>query len=103
MNEIIGTGDTSRNSLPEISRGLIRRMDMERARIESGPDGARVEGDRASLSGSEYEPGPGPVIVFDVETRRSAKDVGGWHRAGEMGVSVCVCWDGSGYRSLGQD
>lgn len=103
VNEIIGTGDTSRNSLPEVSRGLIRRIDMEQARIESGPDGARVEGDRASLSGSEYEPGPGPVIVFDVETRRSAKDVGGWNRAGEMGISVCVCWDGSGYRSFGQD
>ena len=28
--------------------------------------------------------------VFDLETRRSAAEVGGWHRAGRMGVS-CAC------------
>lgn len=103
VNEIIGTGDTSQNRLSVPSREFIRRMEMEQARIEAGPDGARVERDGASLNGNAYAPGDGPVVVFDVETRRSAKDVGGWNRASEMGVSVCVCWDGSEYRSFGQD
>ncbi|MHB8810540.1 MAG: DEAD/DEAH box helicase [Desulfobulbaceae bacterium] len=32
--------------------------------------------------------------VFDVETRRSAQEVGGWHRAARMGISVAVLYDG---------
>ncbi len=32
-------------------------------------------------------------MVFDVETRRSAAEVGGWHKACDMGVSVCVLYD----------
>jgi DEAD/DEAH box helicase domain-containing protein len=32
--------------------------------------------------------------VFDVETRRSAQDVGGWHKADRMGISVAVLYDG---------
>jgi DEAD/DEAH box helicase domain-containing protein len=31
--------------------------------------------------------------VFDVETRRSAAEVGGWHRADRMGISVLVLYD----------
>ncbi len=45
----------------------------------------------------------GPVMVFDVETRRSASEVGGWHRADRMGVSVAVVWTGQAYRSFEQD
>jgi DEAD/DEAH box helicase domain-containing protein len=37
-------------------------------------------------AGQEY-------VVLDVETRRSAAEVGGWHRAGGMGVSVAVVYD----------
>lgn len=33
--------------------------------------------------------------VFDLETRRSAHEVGGWHRADRMGISVAVLYDGS--------
>ncbi len=32
-------------------------------------------------------------VVFDVETRRSAAEVGGWHKAKDMGVSVTVAYD----------
>lgn len=32
-------------------------------------------------------------VVLDVETRRSASEVGGWHRAEQMGVSVAVLFD----------
>lgn len=33
------------------------------------------------------------IMVLDVETRRSAAEVGGWHRADQMGVSVAVLYD----------
>jgi len=32
--------------------------------------------------------------VFDVETQRSAAEVGGWHHADKMGISVAVVYDG---------
>lgn len=35
----------------------------------------------------------GRYMVLDVETRRAAADVGGWHRADRMGVSVAVLYD----------
>lgn len=39
-------------------------------------------------------PDPGPrVVVFDLETRRSAAEVGGWGQAHRMGISLAVCWD----------
>jgi len=31
--------------------------------------------------------------VLDIETRRSAKDVGGWHRSDKMGISCSVLFD----------
>ncbi len=34
-----------------------------------------------------------PFVVFDLETRRSAAEVGGWHRADRMGISVGVLYD----------
>jgi DEAD/DEAH box helicase domain-containing protein len=37
---------------------------------------------------------PGGYGVFDVETRLSAEEVGGWHRADRMGVSIAVFYDG---------
>jgi len=36
---------------------------------------------------------PACYAVFDVETRRSAAEVGGWHRADRMGISVAVLYD----------
>ena len=38
-------------------------------------------------------PPPEHFVVFDVETRRSAAEVGGWHKAGDMGVSMAVAYD----------
>lgn len=36
---------------------------------------------------------PERYLVFDVETRYSAQEVGGWKNAAKMGVSVVVCYD----------
>ncbi|MBQ9452378.1 MAG: DEAD/DEAH box helicase [Desulfovibrio sp.] len=47
------------------------------------------------IEDSSYTPVPPPshYVVFDVETRRSAAEVGGWHRADKMGVSIAVVYD----------
>jgi DEAD/DEAH box helicase domain-containing protein len=36
---------------------------------------------------------PRHYVVFDLETQRSAAEVGGWHRADQMGISVGVVYD----------
>jgi DEAD/DEAH box helicase domain-containing protein len=36
---------------------------------------------------------PASYGVFDVETKRSAAEVGGWHRADRMGISVAILYD----------
>ena len=43
--------------------------------------------------------------VLDVETRYSAKEVGGWHKTAQMGVSVVVVYDSrtEAYTAYGQD
>ena len=38
-------------------------------------------------------PDRGPrIVVFDLETQRSAADVGGWNKAYLMGMSLGVVW-----------
>jgi DEAD/DEAH box helicase domain-containing protein len=41
----------------------------------------------------EVKAGPRRFGVLDIETRRSAEEVGGWNRANRMGVSVAVLYD----------
>jgi len=36
---------------------------------------------------------PARFGVFDVETRRSAAEVGGWHKAEKMGISIAILYD----------
>jgi DEAD/DEAH box helicase domain-containing protein len=38
-------------------------------------------------------PRPARFGVFDVETRRSAAEVGGWHKAEKMGISIAILYD----------
>lgn len=50
--------------------------------------------DEAADASARAAPSPPPrVVVFDLETQRSAEDVGGWHNAHLMRVSVAVAWD----------
>jgi len=62
-------------------------------------------GGAPSPSGSIARAGhpDGPIMVFDVETRRSAAEAGGWNRADRMGVSIAVVWTGTEYRSFRQE
>ena len=42
----------------------------------------------------EAVPDKGPrIVVFDLETQRSAAEVGGWNKAFLMGISLAVIWD----------
>jgi len=62
---------------------------------EAGVNGREVVA--AAVQSAEMRQGarlPARFGVFDVETRRSAEEVGGWHRAERMGVSVAVVYDG---------
>ncbi|GBC61013.1 DEAD/DEAH box helicase [Desulfonema ishimotonii] len=45
-------------------------------------------------------PEPGRFGVLDIETRRSAQEVGGWHRADRMGISCVVLYDSAEDRFL---
>jgi DEAD/DEAH box helicase domain-containing protein len=38
------------------------------------------------------------LVYFDVETQRSAEEVGGWHNAHLMRVALAVTWDSAGER-----
>ena len=41
----------------------------------------------------DMTPEQGPhIVVFDLETQRSAAEVGGWNKAHLMGMSVGVVW-----------
>jgi DEAD/DEAH box helicase domain-containing protein len=44
------------------------------------------------------EPCDARVVFFDLETQKSAEDVGGWHNAHLMRVALAVTWDSSGAR-----
>ncbi len=55
-----------------------------------GTEKFRVSGPERKL---EKKAPPDSYCVFDVETKRSAAEVGGWHRADRMGISVAVLYD----------
>ncbi|GFK92978.1 putative ATP-dependent RNA helicase YfmL [Fundidesulfovibrio magnetotacticus] len=82
--------------------GVIPRRDTQPGGA-SGPGSGR-DAPRAAppFAGSAQVPGaprvepprdPGRVMVFDVETQLSAAEVGGWHKARDMRLSVGVVWD----------
>jgi DEAD/DEAH box helicase domain-containing protein len=52
--------------------------------------GFRQAGPERKIAAAEP---PSRYAVFDLETRRSAEEVGGWHRADRMGLSVAVLYD----------
>ncbi len=70
-----------------ILKGLLRRTNGKAAKQE-----------RIEIVTTPEQKGVGNSLpehygVFDLETRRSAQEVGGWHRAERMGISVAVIYD----------
>jgi DEAD/DEAH box helicase domain-containing protein len=51
---------------------------------------AERRAERAGSLASAPAAGGGGTVLFDVETLRSAAEVGGWHRAYRMGIAVAV-------------
>lgn len=81
-----------KNGLP----GLLTLPGMEK----------NEKGETSSPGGSGAKTsGAGSFAVLDVETRYSAKEVGGWHNSSKMGVSVVVVYDSRTdvYSSYAQD
>ncbi len=70
-----------------------RRRDDEEAQGEKAPPGRKTRFAELSSPAATLarvgEPGHNTVL-FDVETLRSADDVGGWNKAHRMGVAVAV-------------
>jgi len=80
------------------SRGMLRKRlrNSQRSRATIQKEDKRMNRD------SELPTGTGPFAtqvhygVFDIETQRSAQEVGGWHRADLMRVSCVVLYDSIG-------
>ena len=52
--------------------------------------------ERAPAPGTRSQPGlAGRLLFFDLETRRSAEEVGGWGRIDQMGLALAVVYDES--------
>ncbi len=90
------------------TRACEVRMDVAgTAPAPASPSFARAPQPLNSDVGDTQAPQAPPAhyLVFDVETRYSAAEVGGWHRADLMGVSVVVAYDSSDdqWLTYGQD
>lgn len=101
---IRGESDARCGAVPEHS------FDAPAPCASDSPVGTKELMDKAELAesagadaGRRVRPVCGPVMVFDVETRRSAAEVGGWNHADRMGVSVAVVWDGGDFRAFRQE
>jgi DEAD/DEAH box helicase domain-containing protein len=64
--------------------------------------GASLRGTNAEVCANAEalapEEPPARVLVFDLETQRSAEEVGGWHNAHLMRLALAVVWDGASGR-----
>ena len=89
-----GNRPIDKQSALEIVTALLSlktSVSAERQEIPDAPlSGFRTFGPEKKIA--KIKP-PDRFGVFDVETKRSAADVGGWHRAERMGVSVAVLYD----------
>ncbi|MDY0350417.1 MAG: DEAD/DEAH box helicase [Desulfobulbaceae bacterium] len=78
----------------DLLEGLMRPGEGKRP---GPPAGKRIHLPRPECAEATAAPPftlPQRFGVFDVETKRSAQDVGGWHQAERMGVSLAVLYDG---------
>lgn len=85
--------DTAVAAMPEIVLAAATPVVHEKQirKTEKPPLG--VPGVSAMTQESQKTAAPRRFGVLDVETRYSAQEVGGWHRADRMGVSVAVLYD----------
>jgi len=72
----------------EVLTGSISLADISPPEAEPQPLAYQVEGDRAPEKGNEKR-----ILYFDLETQKSAAEVGGWQNIHLMMVSVAVLFD----------
>ena len=94
-----GAGDDDGPALPLVpADGAMRRSGPgRRAAFRRIRRHRRLAGEKGPAEAvNEEAGGTSPrlrYVVFDLETQRSAQEVGGWHRADLMGVSCAVIYD----------
>ncbi len=77
-------------SLPLSAVKTVKTLEIKEVeKIEETKDGE----DAKVIEENKQPKMPERYMVFDVETRRSAAEVGGWHQAKKMGVSIAVLYD----------
>ncbi|MHB8791475.1 MAG: DEAD/DEAH box helicase [Desulfobulbaceae bacterium] len=87
-----GNRPIDKKSCIALLNGLLERMER-RGRPSADPVIRATQETRPPRPANAFTL-PTRYGVFDVETRRSAQEVGGWHRASRMGISVAVLYDG---------
>ncbi len=88
-----GNRPIDKQSALEILAALMKNKTAAAIREQTGkiiPQEFRTAGPEKKIAKALP---PARYAVFDVETRRSAAEVGGWHRADRMGISVAVLYD----------
>jgi DEAD/DEAH box helicase domain-containing protein len=88
-----GNRPIDKQSALEILSALLKRNTAAHGRIQTArsiPPEFRTAGPERKIAKAEP---PARYGVFDVETQRSAAEVGGWHRADRMGISVAILYD----------
>jgi len=86
--------DALRTASPETFQPLALAEEIPSSTSSNCEQRDNSEKGDAMADETPREARPLPVYgVLDVETRRSAQEVGGWHRADRMGVSVAVLYD----------
>lgn len=93
-------GEEICKTLPELKEAEFAEIDFPAAPIAQ----QAIAVNSAAISTPQVQP-PARYVVFDVETRLSAAEVGGWNHADKMGVSVAVLYDSASdaYLSYEQD
>jgi len=88
-----GNRPIDKQSALEILAALLQNKTAADGRIQTArsiPQEFRPAGPEKKIAKAEP---PARYGVFDVETQRSAAEVGGWHRADRMGISVAILYD----------
>lgn len=98
-----GNRPIDKHCCEELLTGLLHSGPLLRARtVPPTVSSLRIPSDeKAADSVEESFHLPERYGVFDLETKRSAQEVGGWHRADRMGISIGVVYDGAGDSFIG--
>ena len=87
----------------QLLQGLLRRITDQQQVMAREQQAAVMPAAQKTVPVSEAIQLPERWGVFDLETQRSAAEVGGWHRADKMGISMGVVYDSAADRFVSYD